>query len=403
MSGVRSHHGVPSPACGEGLGRGHLSTSSIVGPLPTPLPQAGEGADQVRRRTDALHVTRITSKFVSTFGVILLSSLFTFTDASADEVADFYKSRTVPLTVSSSAGGGYDALARTVARFLGRHVPGNPTIIVRNMAGAGGITAANFLYNNAEKDGSHIGLLQNNTPFEPLFGTRAARYDPTKFGWLGTPSVETGIFVVWNTVPVNSLADAKTREVTVGAAGVNSTPAFYARLLNKAFGLKLKVIVGYPGQTEAFFAMERGELDGYSSVFLSTLNATKADWLPQKKIKAIVYYGPEKRSELADVPYAPEATTDENDRLLLDAAFAPLALGRPLVLPPGVPAERLAAMRKAMADTFADKDFIAEATRLGLAPDAPRDGEQLQEVIRRAYAAPPAVIDRLRKLNTVTR
>src|SRR5262249_39993063 len=229
----------------------------------------------------------------------LLIVAFTLVGASAraDDVADFYKGRTITMTVSSSAGGGYDTLARTVARFLSKHVPGNPIVVVRNMAGAGGIVATNFLYNNAEKDGSHIGLLQNNTPFEPLYGTKEARYEPTKFNWLGSPSVETGIFVVWNTVPVNSLDDAKAPETTVGAAGVNSTPAFYARLLNEVFGLKLKVIVGYPGQTEAFFAMERGEIDGYSSVFYSTLQATKADWLPQKKIKAIVYYGPERRSE----------------------------------------------------------------------------------------------------------
>lgn len=323
--------------------------------------------------------------------------------ARADEVADFYRGKSITLTVSSSAGGGYDTLARLVARVLGKHVPGNPIVIVRNMAGAGGIVATNFLYNNAEKDGSHIGLVQNNTPFEPLFGTREARYDPTKFNWLGTPSVETGIFVVWNAVPVATLDDARARETTVGAAGINSTPAFYARLLNEVFGTKLKVVVGYPGQTEAFFAMERGEIDGYASVFYSTLQATKADWLPQRKIKAIVYYGPEKRSELAGVPYAPEVAGKEDDRILLDAAFAPLALGRPLLMPPGVPADRLAAMRKGLADTFADPQFIAESARLGLGPDMPRNGEQIQAVIGRAYAAPPAVIDRLRKLNTVPR
>src|SRR5262249_24004234 len=131
-------------------------------------------------------------------------------------------------------------------------------------------------------------------------------------------------------------------------------------------------------------------------------NATKADWLPEKKIKAIVYYGPERRSELASVPYAPDVATGD-DKVLLDAAFAPLALGRPLAMPPGVPMDRLAALRKAMAETFADKDFVVEATRLSLGPDAPRNGEQLQDAIARAYAAPQAVIDRLRRLNTVTR
>jgi len=372
----------------------------------------GEGADRVRgssaasshEGTEASHErTEAAVLSCPRLALLVSSAFFGVAPAHADDVADFYKGKTITLTVSSSAGGGYDTLARTVARFLGKHVPGNPIVVVRNMAGAGGIVATNFLYNNAEKDGSHVGLLQNNTPFEPLYGTKEARYEPTKFNWLGTPSVETGIFVVWSTVPVNSLDDAKARETTVGAAGVNSTPAFYARLLNEVFGLKLKVIVGYPGQTEAFFAMERGEIDGYSSVFYSTLQATKAEWLPQKKIKAIVYYGPEKRSELAGVPYAPEVVTKDDDRVLLDAAFAPLALGRPLVLPPGVPADRLAAMRKAVANTFADPDFLAEATRLGLQPERPRNGEELQAVIARAYAAPPAVIERLRKLNSVSR
>jgi tripartite-type tricarboxylate transporter receptor subunit TctC len=271
------------------------------------------------------------------------------------------------------------------------------------MSGAGGIVAVNHLFNVAAKDGTAIGNVQNNTPFEPLFGAKEARYHPVQFNWLGSPSVETGILVVWNASPVNSLADIQQRETTVGAAGVNSTPAFYARLLNEVFGMKLKVIVGYPGQTEAFLAMERGEIDGYPSVFYSTLQATKADWLPDKKIKAIVSYGPEKRPELADVPYAPEVVTNEDDKALLDAAFAPLALGRPFVMPPGVPADRLAAMRKAMSDTFADPDFLAESKRLGLGADAARDGAQIQDVIRRTYATPPRVLDRLQKLNTVAR
>ncbi len=335
--------------------------------------------------------------------VLFIFAAFGVAPARADAVADFYQGKTVALTVASSAGGGYDTLARAMARFLGKHLPGNPIVFVRNMAGGGGIAAANFLYNAAEKDGSQIGLLQNNTPFEPLFGSKEARYDPTKFGWLGSPSVETGLLVVWNAVPVNSLDEARQREITVGAAGINSTPAFYARLLNEVFGLKLKVMVGYPGQTEAFFAMERGEIDGYSSVFLSTLQATKSDWLPQKKIKAIVYYGPEQRPELAGVPYAPEIVTHEDDRSLLAAAFAPLALGRPFAMPPGVPADRLAAVRKAISDTFADRDFLAESERLGLGANSPRQGEQIQDVIARGYATPPRVLDRLRKLNTVAR
>src|SRR5438105_15112957 len=137
----------------------------------------------------------------------------------------------VTLILGSAPGGGYDVLARTLAGHLSRHIPGSPQVVVRNMAGAGGIIATNHLYNVAEKDGTIIGGVQNNTPFEPLFGTQTARYDATKFNWLGTPSIEVGILSVWNTVPINTLADAQTHEVTVGASGANSTPSFYARIL----------------------------------------------------------------------------------------------------------------------------------------------------------------------------
>jgi tripartite-type tricarboxylate transporter receptor subunit TctC len=321
--------------------------------------------------------------------------------ANAEPVADFYKGKNVSLTVSTSVGGGYDMLARAVARFLGKHVPGNPTIIVKNMAGAGGIVATNFLYNVAEKDGTNIGLVQDNTPFKPLLGTKEARYDPTKFNWLGSPSPDTAMLVVWGAGPVSSLDDVRKRETAVGAAAVNSTPAFYARLMNELLGTKLKVIVGYPGQSEAFLAMEHGEIDGYPSVFYSTLQATKPDWLPQKKIRAVVYFGPDKRPELGDVPYAPELVTNENDKILMDAAFAPLTLGKLFVMPPDVPADQVATMRKALRDTFADPEFVAESERLRLGAPAPRSGGEIGEVIRRTYASPPRVLDRLQKLNTV--
>jgi len=339
---------------------------------------------------------------------ILLGAAVAATPAPAQSVADFYRDKTVTLTVSAGAGGGYDTLARTVARFLNRHLPGNPIVVVRNMAGGGGLAAANALFSGAETDGSHIGLLQSQSPFEPLLGAREARFDATRFNWLGTPSVETGLFVLWHSVPVDTLADARRREITVGAAGANSTPAFHARLFNDVFGMKLKIKTGYPALTDAFYGLERGELEGYTSVIYSALQATKSDWLPQKKIKALMQYGPDKRQELArqelaGVATARDAATSDDDRILIDAAFAPLALGRPLVMPPGVPADRLAAMRKALMDTFADPGFIAESARLSLGPAEPRNGDELQEVVARTYAAPPRVLERLRRLHTAPR
>src|SRR4029453_17671369 len=319
--------------------------------------------------------------------------------AKADAVADFYKGRTVTVVVSSSAAGGYDTLARAVARYMGKHLPGNPAFIVRNMPGAGGMTATNFLYNNADKDGSVVGLVQNNTPFEPLFGTKEARYDPVKFNWLGSPSSETAMVLIWHAVPVSSVAELKTREVAVGVSGANSTPAFFTRLLNATLGTKMKPINGYPGQNDVLLAMERRELDGHPSAFFSSVRSTRPTWLREKTAKAILQYGPEKLAELAEVPFAPDLVAGAEDKLTMQAAFAPLALGRPFLIPPGVPPERVAALRAAFAATMADAEFLAEGERMGLGLNAPRTGAQIQEVMERAYQSPPVVIERLGQLN----
>jgi tripartite-type tricarboxylate transporter receptor subunit TctC len=320
--------------------------------------------------------------------------------AKADAVADFYKGRAVTVVVSSSAAGGYDTLARALARYMGKHLSGNPAFIVRNMPGAGGMTATNFLYNNADKDGSVIGLVQNNTPFEPLFGTKEARYDPVKFNWLGSPSSETAMVLLWHTVPVSTVAELKAREVAVGVSGANSTPAFFTRLLNATLGTRMKPINGYPGQNDVLLAMERRELDGHPSAFFSSVRSTRPTWLREKTAKAILQYGPEKLAELSDVPFAPDLVTSDEDKLTMQAAFAPLALGRPFLIPAGVSAERVAALRAAFAATMADAEFLAEGERMGLGLNAPRTGAQIQEVMERAYQSPPAVIERLRQLNT---
>jgi tripartite-type tricarboxylate transporter receptor subunit TctC len=236
----------------------------------------------------------------------------------AQPAADFFKGKTISMVVSSSPGGGYDVLSRTVARHLPKHIPGAPIVAVRNMPGAGGIVATNYLYNVASKDGLTIGGVQNNTPFEPLLGTKEAEYDPRKFIWLGSPSFETGLLIVWNTVPVDNLEDVRKREITVSSSGANSTPSFYARLLNELLGTKLKIVVGYPGQSESFIAMERGEVDGYPSIFWSSLSATRPDWIKQGKVKYIVQYGPEKEKGAGDTPNVMDLLSKDEDKLLLE-------------------------------------------------------------------------------------
>jgi tripartite-type tricarboxylate transporter receptor subunit TctC len=333
--------------------------------------------------------------------VVLIAAVATLiaAPASAQPVAEFYKGRTVALIVSSAPGGGYDALARTVAPHLSRHIPGNPNVVVRNMSGAGGIVAVNHLFNVAAKDGSAIGMVQNNTPFEPLFGTKEAVYDPLKFNWLGTPSIETALLTVWHQTPVNTWKDVLSREITMGSSGVNSTPSFYGRLLIETLALKLKLIVGYESQSRVFLAMERGEVDGYPSVFYSALTSTRPTWLPEKKVKLLVQVGLEKEPNLPDVPFALDLVRNADDKALVEAGAGPLGTGRPFLMPPGVPADRVAAMQKAMSDTFKDALFLEEAKKRQLDVSSPRTGPELHALVQRIYTqTPPHVLGRLRKI-----
>lgn len=319
--------------------------------------------------------------------------------AAAAPVDEFYIGKTVSLIVGGSVGGGYDTLGRAVSRYIGRHIPGNPAVVVQNMPGAGGLVAMDYLFHTAARDATVIALVENGPPLAPLFGVKEARYQPTKFNWLGTPSVETAVVLVWHSVPVNTLEDLKSRVTTMGASGTNSTQAFYTRLLDSVLGTKMKAINGYKGLNDTFLAMERGEIDGTPSVFYSAISSTRPNWLPDHLAKAILQYGPRRLKELPDTPFVSDLITAPDDKLLLQAAFAPLALGRPLVMPPGVPADRLAMMRKALADTLADPAFVADALKIGLVVNAPQTGEQLQNVIDQAYATPPRVVERLRTLN----
>ena len=318
--------------------------------------------------------------------------------ASADPVADFYKGKTMSLVISSGAGGGYDTLSRTISRHIGKHIPGTPNMVPRNMPGAGGIVATKHLFSVAARDGAVMGGVQNNAPLEPLFGTKEADYDSTKLNWIGTPSLETGLLIVWHTSKFKTIDDVRKSEMTAGASGVNSAPAFYSRLLNELLGTKIKVIAGYPGQNDAYLAIERGELDTYGTTFWSSLTSTKQDWIKTKQIRILVQYGPIKEAELHDVPYGPDLVKNEDDKLLFEAAYGPLTLGRPFLMPPEIPADRLAAVRKAFMDMIKDAYFRNEADKLGLQIDNPRSGEQLQADVERLYRTPANVVERLRRI-----
>ncbi len=315
--------------------------------------------------------------------------------AHADAVSDFYKGKELRFIISASAGTGYDVYARAVGRHLSRHLPGNPVIVPQNMPGAGGITAANHLYAVAPKDGTVFGMILNTVPFEPLFENKAALFDANRMNWLGTPATEIGLVIVYHTSRIKTLRDAQTYEFIAGTTGTASTPAFYGRLFNQLLGMKTRLIAGYPGQLELLLAMEKGEIDGMTSPFWSSLKIQRPTWYPQKLIQILFQYGAAAHPDLKDVPYAPDLLGSAADKALLAAASAPLIAGRPIGAPPGVPAERLAALRQAMAATFKDPQFIADCEKQGVDCTDTRSGVELEALIRDAYAAPEAIRKRL--------
>jgi tripartite-type tricarboxylate transporter receptor subunit TctC len=330
--------------------------------------------------------------------LVVGSSPFADEAALAQPATRFYEGKSLNLIISSATGGGYDALGRLVARHLVNHIPGNPTLVVHNMPGAGGLIAINHLFNVAPKDGTTFGLVQNSTPFSPLLGATQAKYEASKFNWLGSPNIETALLAVWHTVPVNSIADIRKREIAVASNGSDSTATFYPRLFNATLGTRMKVVYGYQSAAEAFLAMQRGELDGYPTIFKSSLMATHPTWVKEGLLKLLLQFGPQKDDSVGDVPFAADLMKTAEDKKLLEVGIANLAVGRPFAAPPGVPADRIAILRAAFAATFTDPRFIAEADSMKVDVSEPRSSVELARVIADAYAAPPAIIERLRIL-----
>ena len=324
-----------------------------------------------------------------------LAALIALTfQARADSVSDFYAGKSISLVISTSVGGGFDSYGRLLSRHLTKHVPGAPKVIVQNMPGAGGITAANYLFSVAPRDGLTVGLVQNSILLEPYFGTKEAKYDVTKFNWLGSASKDTLVFLLWHTVPVNTIAEGKNREMKLGVFGANSSNAFAGRLLAQLFGLKIELISGYQGTSDQGLGMERGENDGTTLTY-SAIKSTKPDWLSKKLIKVLMQLGDEPVAELKDVPLALDLLTDPNDKLALTTAMATYSIAKPYLLPPSVPPERVIALREAMSKVFKDPEYLAECAKLSLDCTVTSTGEEVVQLLQKIYSGPKEVRDQL--------
>jgi tripartite-type tricarboxylate transporter receptor subunit TctC len=330
--------------------------------------------------------------------ILVLGLLAAAGVARADAIEDFYKTKTVSIIVGSAAGGIYDIYSRLIAKHIRPRIPGSPVIIVQNMASSGSITAVNHIYNVASQDGTVIGAPSSTAAIQPLFGIQEALFDPQKLIWLGSPTAEIGVVVVWSTVPVNTIQDAMKREVIMGSNGPNGNSGFYAKVINDVFKTKFKLVYGYPGLNESFFAMQQGEIEGYSSAFWNQLQNTQGDLIRDKKIKFIMQYGKAPHPGLAGVPFANDVPTQtKEDRQVFDASVLPLVLGYPYIMGPGVPADRRAAIQKAFDETLKDPEFIADAKKANL-DVVPVPHQEIEKAIADAYTMPKPLIERLTNL-----
>ena len=320
--------------------------------------------------------------------------------ARADAVSDFYKGRDITLILGYGPGGGYDSYIRLIARHLGRFMPGNPNINVQYMPGASSLTAAAYVYNIAAQDGAFVAAVSSTLPFAPLLDETARKFDPAKAQWLPSPSSDVAVSMVWHTVPVNSLEDARRREVVMGTGAVNGMASFFGRVVNELTGTKFKLVTGYQaGSAESLLAMERGESEGFPSMPWNSLKSTKPDWLRDGKVRLLLQLGGKPNPEVGAVPFIGDLVTKADDRALLDIAMGPLELGVPYMLGPGVPKERADALQAAFMAALKDEKLRADAATLNLAVDVnPMSGADVAAIIARAYAAPPEVISRLKVL-----
>jgi tripartite-type tricarboxylate transporter receptor subunit TctC len=311
--------------------------------------------------------------------------------AGAQAPEAFFKGRQITFLIGAGAGGGYDAYYRTFARHVVHHIPGEPTIVPKNMPAASGLAAANTLYTAAERDGATIGAFPNNIPMDPLFGNPGARYDPRKLNWLGSIGKLENICATWITSTVKTIAQAREREVVVAAAAATSNSAIMPKVLNALLGTRFKPIMGYDPGSGMTLALESGETEGVCGLSWSTIKAARPHWIKNNKLNVIVQLGLAKLPELPDVPAALDLVTDPVKKQVLGLILLRQELGRPVAAPPGVPADRLEILRSAFDATMTDPQFLAEAAKLELEIE-PLSAPEIDKLLADAFATPKAIV-----------
>lgn len=323
--------------------------------------------------------------------VIWSASTFFASMGLAQTPAEFYRGKTIELYVGYSVGGGYDLYARTLARHIGKHIPGNPAVVAKNMEGAGSLRLANWLFRAAPNDGTVFGIIGRGTSFDPILGQQGAQFDAAKFTWIGSANNEVSICVAWNgTSGITTFADLRTKEMIVGGTGASADTDQFPRILNGVLGTKMRIVSGYPGGNDVALAMERGEVQGRCGWSWTTVKATHQSWIDDHKITVLAQLALSKHPDLPTVPLAIDLATTEEQRQILKLIFARQVMGRPFLAPPGLASDRADALRQAFMDTMNDQSFLTDAGQLQLEIN-PVGGDQIQKLVEDVYKTPAAV------------
>jgi tripartite-type tricarboxylate transporter receptor subunit TctC len=313
--------------------------------------------------------------------------------ASAQSAADFYKGKTVQIVVGFGVGGGYDLYARALSRYLGKHLPGNPNVVVQNMEGAGSVRAANFVYAGSPQDGTVIAAVNQNMPMYQMLGGAGAKFEAAGMQWLGSMTNSNGLVYTWHSSGIKTLDDAKRQEVPMGAVGAASDSVIFPNLINEMVGTKFKPISGYAGSAQIHLAMERGEVMGRGGNSWASVQTANMSWIKENKINILVQVGFEKEPDLPQVPLLLDLVNDEDRKGVIRVVSLPTALGYGHWVAPGVPKDRVAAMRAAYAAVMKDPEFLKETEKTGMVIRV-QAGETLDGLVRQVTTAPRAGGDR---------
>jgi tripartite-type tricarboxylate transporter receptor subunit TctC len=313
--------------------------------------------------------------------------------AQSDQAANFYRGKQVTVVVGYPPGGGYDVYARILARYMGEHIPGQPSMVPQNMPGAGSMIAANYLYARAPKDGTVFGLFAGGMALQPLLGDKNATFDSRKFSWIGSMNQETSLCLAWAASGVTSIDDVLKQPFTIGTASSTGTSFAFPTSSNSLLGTKFKLVSGYPGTAGVMLAVERGEVQGMCGMPLASIQTARPQWLADKQINIILQEATQRHPELPSVPTVLDLAKDEDSKKLVQLIYGWQIMGRPFTAPPDVAADRVAALRAAFEATMKDPTFLAEAGKLKIEINT-IDAKAIEDFVNQAYATPDALLKR---------